>query len=726
MWFRIKTVKGILNLSMIAGLVFLLAGVSACAKREPEPKALSWARSSGTLGSGKYRTVIVADLDNDTHPDIAAGSDEPGNVAIWYGDGAGNMTAPFFLPFKADVHSIAAGDLNGDGRPDLVMSVQRESSGIMVWMNEGARKWKRGVVPVEVNQYEGIRLADVNNDGYNDIIAANGTSDDDGGIQVYLGDGNGGWRAEAGPTVNGRYMDVVADDFNGDGNMDIAGASWGAYGAVRVWLGDGTGNWSPVAPVCAGNFYGLSICDINGDGKTDLVAGTYKNGIMLLVSKGNGEFEATYGPVDKGSFWRVIGADMDYDRIPDIVAGSVDGHGIMGWLNRKNKGWKPVNGVFPTIGNNYDLVAADLDGDGHKEIVYAGYGEGVKILSGTAIPFHGRSFFTGADYLSEKEAGTNLEVKENSVFTTKNGYVEYKVGPMDILEITLWEPDRVTRQEVQVSADGTISFSFVQDLQVNGMTVREVDKTLTHYLKDYIKDPRIDIRVLYYLSKKVSILGPGRSYNSGGGYSGGGNRGGNTGFYLEGKVSLVEMLSRTHAARTDANLREVQVRRKNGRTLKLNLYKAMTMGDKSQDIVLDDGDVIYLPLISKEGNRVFVFGEVNQPGVYSFTGSKMQVFDAISAAGGPTVFAKPQYARIVRGDIANPQIIHVDLKKLIESGDQSQNLSLKDGDLLFVPRSTLGDVNLFVRRIRPILELVSIPNRSVNYIPTSHYNRLNK
>ncbi|NOY70501.1 MAG: hypothetical protein GXP53_13630 [Deltaproteobacteria bacterium] len=705
-------------------MILLSAGFIGCAKHTPGLQAVSWTKSSGTISSGKYRCVIVADLDNDARKDIVAGSYEPGNAAIWYGDGAGNLTTPFFLPFKADVHSIAAGDLNGDGRSDLVMSVQREASGIMVWMNEGGRNWERGIVPVEVHNYEGIRLADVNNDGYSDIVAANGTSEDSGGIQVWLGDGRGGWRAEVGPTVNGRYMDVEVGDFNDDGNIDIAGASWGAYGAVRVWLGDGTGNWSPMAPVCAGNFYGLSRCDINGDGKTDLLAGTYKKGIIILTSRGGGAFDVSSGPVDTGSFWKVIGTDLNSDKVVDIVSGSVDGHGISAWLNREKDGWEEAEGVFPTIGNDYDLVAADLDGDGHDELVYAGYGEGVKIMSGSSIPFAGRSFLSVVDSLSGDKTDTNRDVTENSIFTSENGFIEYKVGPRDTLEITMWEPDKVTKQEVEIMADGTLSFSFVQDLPVKGMTLREIDKELTRYLKDYIKDPRIDVRVSYYMSKKVSIMGPGRSHQSGGGYGAGGNRGGNTGFYLEGKVSLVEMLSRTHSARPDANLREVKVRRKNGRTLKLNLYKAMTMGDKTQDIILDDGDVIYLPLISKEGNRVFIFGEVNQPGVYSFTGSQMQMFDAISAAGGPTIFAKPQYARIVRGDIANPEIIPVNLQKLIETGDQSQNLSLKDGDLLFVPRSAIGDVNQFVSRIRPIVELAILPGYNIQYLPVNgSYNR---
>ena len=74
-----------------------------------------------------------------------------------------------------------------------------------------------------------------------DIIAANATSDTQGGIQVWLGDGKGTWPLESGPTVTGTFMDVVLADFDQDGLLDLAGAGWGSYGALKVWLGDGTG-----------------------------------------------------------------------------------------------------------------------------------------------------------------------------------------------------------------------------------------------------------------------------------------------------------------------------------------------------------------------------------------------------------------------------------------------------------------------------------------------------
>ncbi len=715
---RIEKKSTAAQLRILLGLTLMLAvGVTGCAKKSALSGNVSWSKTGGVATTGKYRGVIVADLDNDTHLDIIGASSDPGKVAVWYGDGSGNMTMPQLIPSdaKIDIRYVAAADVNEDGRQDILGSIQRESSGIRVIINKPERKWEKGIEPTRLNNYEGIRVGDINQDGHVDVIAANATSEDEGGIQVWLGDGQGGWRIETGPTNTGRYMDVEVADFNKDNRPDIAGTAWGLGGGVRVWLGDGTGNWSAMPPAAFGNFNGLSLSDMNTDGNMDLLAGSYRDGVHIFLGDGTGRFEEMTGPVDAGSYWRPVPNDINGDGITDIIAGSVDGKGVRAWIRCDNDRWKEVEDIFPTLGNYYDFKSADLDHDGANELILASFGEGIKVISGKAWPYsQSLNVFPGS--LAEGDAEAGGEVFENSVFTTKNGYEEYKVGPGDILEIALWEPEKITKEEVEIMPDGKMSFSFVEDLYVSGLTEKEVDELLTEELSAYIKQPRIVVNVSYFHSKWASILGPGRSHHDAGsgGWSGErGRRGGR--FYLDGEMTLIELLSGAGVAR-DANLREILVTRANGRTLKLNVYKAMTLGDKTQDIVIDHGDAVYIPIISKEGNRIFVFGEVGQPGAYSFTGTTMPMLDAISAAGGPTVFALLDEAKIIRGDITKPEIISVNLAQLIETGDQSQNMPLMDGDLVYVPRTAIGDINLFVRRMAPIITLITAPVRAYDDI----------
>ncbi len=96
--------------------------------------------------------------------------------------------------------------------------------------------------------------------------------------------------------------------------------------------------------------------------------------------------------------------------------------------------------------------------------------------------------------LAMKEELTRLsKVTENRVFTEKRGYPEYKIGPLDILEITSRIGSEYNTDTVMVRSDGTISYSFIDDLPVEGLSVMEVDEKLTKGLSVFVIIQRIDI-----------------------------------------------------------------------------------------------------------------------------------------------------------------------------------------------------------------------------------------
>ena len=657
-------------------------------------------KEGGLVSSGKFHGIAIADMDNDGSMDIVGGAFSPGRVTIWYNLGPGVISEPQFIPVTGDIQSVAVTDLNEDGLKDIVISVQKESSGIAVFINKGNRKWVKGVGPTEINNYQGIKITDINKDGHTDIIAANTTSDIDGGIQIWLGDGKGNWIRESGPTITGIYMNVALADFNEDGNLDLAGAGWGTYGTLKVWLGDGAGDWSSMPLNYRGSYYGLTAGDLNGDGNLDILAGTYREGVKIFLGDGKGNFDLGVSPSKEGSFWEVLMADLDGDGKKDLFASSIDSGGVKAWRYEGPDRWSPIEGRFPDTGTYYDMEMSDLNQDGRDDIVAASFGEGVKIwMEKGGFPVPQQIKDVGKLPLSSVSVAAS-EPEENRVFTSVSGYPEYKIDPGDVLQITIWKGTIGTKEVLMVRPDGKISFGFVEDLFVKGLTPTRLDDLLTKNLAKYLKSPRIDVLVVEYDSKFVTIMGAvgGRDPGKGPGK-----------YVLRGKTRLLEMISRAGGPNADANLRDVRIRRITNEAFSVDLYKAITQGDRSQDIILDDGDLVFIATISKESNRVYVFGEVKSPGIYTFEGLEMRLFDAISQAGGVTVFGIPKSTKIVRGDITRPEVISANLQALVEEGDQTQNVSLANGDLVYVPRSFVGDMNIFMQRISPLLRLLFLP-----------------
>jgi len=521
----------------------------------------------------------------------------------------------------------------------------------------------------------------------------------------------------------------MAVDLNGDGNLDLVGAGWGTYGALRIWLGDGAGNWSSARPLEKGSFYGLSTGDLNGDGNLDIFVGSHRRGARLFQGDGRGNFisvrspEAylkrrrqveSKSPADSAkvslpknpqSYWTVQVLDLNEDGRADVIAGSVIGEGIKAWLSQGHSGWQPLKGLFPSTGTYYEIALADLDGDGQTDICAASFGEGIKIWTGKDDDLKIARRRQVDRLASRTKPGPAPVPRENDVYRMVNGVAEYKIGPDDILGITLWEGTTPKKEEILVRPDGKISFGFVQDLPVQGLTPSELDQLLTTNFREYVRNPRIDVVVKKYASKFVRLVGAVAYHGPG---SGPGR------YNLRGKTTVLDVITRAGGPTKDANLRNVRIRHENGQSVTLNLYKTILQGDQGQNLVLDAGDLVFLPTLNESGNRIYVFGEVEKPGAYTFAGAQMRLLDVIAKAGGATIFASTSNTKIVRGDPTQPEIMNADLKQLLERGDQSQNIVLASGDLVYVPRNGFGEIKLFQERIRPLFDLIIYPARAVN------------
>lgn len=294
-------------------------------------------------------------------------------------------------------------------------------------------------------------------------------------------------------------------------------------------------------------------------------------------------------------------------------------------------------------------------------------------------------------------------MNRNQVYTVSSERVpEYLIGPGDVLEVSLWEGTEEKKHTLTVRSDGRISISFLEDIQVAGLTAAQVDQKITRELARFVKRPRVDVLVKEYNSKKASLFGEINALETG--VSGPGN------YPLKGRTTLIDLLISAGGAKTTADLKAVKLLR-GGKSYPLNLYKAMFDGEIEQNVVLDAGDVVIIPELSTLADKVIVLGEVDNPGIYPFK-HQIDMAAAVSLAGGYLVDAAEQNTLVVRRDSGHPdhpQVFKVDLRRLLQKSDLSQNMALQSGDVIYVPRSLISDINYFVTRLLPILDLLTFP-----------------
>ena len=341
-------------------------------------------------------------------------SDNP----VFRSPAAGTVNFRPAVPYKTsgyNPYSVAVADVNSDGILDLVVANEQQSKtdpqgSISVLLGKGD-----GTFHASVNYGSGgqsaysIVVADVNGDGKLDLVVANGCLGSNcatGSVGVLLGKGDGTFKkavtySSGAASVFGSH--VAVGDLNGDGKLDLAVATTGPgcgngcpKGLVAVLLGNGDGTFKKAKTYNTGGFDAIgwvAIADVNGDKKPDLVVANYcltecsyppvQGSVGVLLGNGNGTFKAvkTYPSGGDGAV-SVAVADLNKDGKPDILVancgpeacgpGSPGGNvGVL--IGNGNGTFKPVVN-YPAANSPFDVVAADVNGDGKLDIVVSNWG----------------------------------------------------------------------------------------------------------------------------------------------------------------------------------------------------------------------------------------------------------------------------------------------------------------------------------------------------------------
>jgi polysaccharide export outer membrane protein len=183
---------------------------------------------------------------------------------------------------------------------------------------------------------------------------------------------------------------------------------------------------------------------------------------------------------------------------------------------------------------------------------------------------------------------------------------EYYLGIGDVLDISVWKVPDLSRADVIIRPDGKLSFPLIGDINAEGLTLTQLDNTVTEKLKTYVKSPEVSVMIRRF-GEQVSNY------------------------------------------------------------------------------------------------KVVILGEILSPGIYKFD-AYPTITEAIASAGGYTKYAVLNSIIIIRGDIkTKPELIRTNVADILKTGDLSQNIVLKPNDIVYVPRSFIGKLNVFLELIQPAL-----------------------
>ncbi len=354
----------------------------------------------GTFGApSSYNTtnfptgLIVTDFNHDGNLDIVTGSGTPGiltadygsgNISVLLGNGDGTFQGGALYPTASRPYSIAAADLNGDGLPDVI-TANNYSHDLTILLNQGKGTFK-AAAPLNLSTSStepnptAVTLADLNGDGKMDAAFALSS----GSAGVAFGKGDGTFQTPVYyPTQAGSLL-IVTGDLNGDGKPDLAVANGPQSGAgsISILLGAGGGTFGAATNLTtANNTNGLSLSDLNGDGKLDMVVlnqGTLgmagdPGGIMLFLGKGDGTFQPPVAIAVRNNPSALVVADVNGDGKPDLIVGTYDlsFHDYVAVLLGNGDGTFKSAVYYPGQFGMQDLIIADMDGDGKPDIVMA-------------------------------------------------------------------------------------------------------------------------------------------------------------------------------------------------------------------------------------------------------------------------------------------------------------------------------------------------------------------
>ena len=287
---------------------------------------------------------------------------------------------------------------------------------------------------------------------------------------------------------------------------------------------------------------------------------------------------------------------------------------------------------------------------------------------------------------------------------------DYLVGPGDVLLVNVNGKFELSSPGLngasskvsgsRVDESGAIRLPLVGRVPVAGMTLTQIDTQLRQIFSQYLTDPWVVVEISEYKSRPLYLLGQFRNAGT---------------FYMDRPLTLLNGLALGGGMLDTANLRSARLIR-DGQIIPVDIYQLLREGALQQNIWLQAGDTLYVP--DDKNQNVFVFGAVNKPGPVPMPNGRLSLSQALASSGFGETRGAAAYIRIIRSlSPARGELIVVDQNRILRG--EALPFPLTEGDIIYAPRSAIGNWNQAIQDLLPSLQTVSAilqPFVSIKYL----------
>jgi polysaccharide biosynthesis/export protein len=253
---------------------------------------------------------------------------------------------------------------------------------------------------------------------------------------------------------------------------------------------------------------------------------------------------------------------------------------------------------------------------------------------------------------------------------------EYKIGPKDLLEISVLGVPEIAKVVVRVSEQSRITLPLLGEVEVGDLTKFELEKKLAGLAgQRIVLNPQVTVHILEYISRRVSVIGAVEKPGP---------------FELLGRQTVLAALAQAGGLTRDAGEEIIVIRQLPGgesSSLRISIDGLFVQGDPKLNIALEPGDVINVPVDKLV--PIYVFGQVRNPGALQVKRSSLPTLtQAIAQAGGFTDRANRKRVQVRRKDASGQELeITVSVRDILKG--KIKDIPLQVNDTVYVPESLL-------------------------------------